>query len=209
MEVNKSYYAILPASVRYDKRLTPNAKLLYSEITALCNEKGYCWATNKYFADLYGVSTVSVSKWISQLCEFGYLNSEIIYKNGTKEILNRYLTIIGEGIKEKFNRGIKEKFKDNTTSINNKTNTKLDIDIFSDGWLLVWDVWLQYKKLIKKTYRTDISELSAFTKLLNLSGNDKDLGLKIINQSIENDWTGFFELKNKDAKNKSGILNFD
>ena len=132
MENKKSYYAIIPANVRYDDDLTPNAKLLYGEVTALCNEKGYCWASNSYFADLYGVSNVSISKWINQLVKNGYLTSQLNYKEGTKEILYRYLRLVNDPIKEKFNTPqrkvndpIKEKFKDNTTSnntINNTTN---------------------------------------------------------------------------------------
>lgn len=122
-DYNRAYYAIIPANVRYDNDLMPNAKLLYGEITALCNEKGYCWATNDYFAQLYSVSKVSVSKWISQLVEKGYIFSEIVYKEGTKEIFNRYLRIVCDPIKEKFNTPIKEKFKDNNTSPNNTVNT--------------------------------------------------------------------------------------
>jgi hypothetical protein len=65
--MEKSYYAIVPASVRYDEKLCPNAKLLYGEITALCNDKGYCWANNRYFSVLYNVSVRSVINWIREL----------------------------------------------------------------------------------------------------------------------------------------------
>jgi hypothetical protein len=116
MEEKPNYYSIIPASVRYDKRLTPNAKLLYAEITSLCNMNGQCFATNDYFAKLFCVSKVSISKWISQLVEYGYISSVINYKDGSKEILNRYLTILNDPIKEKFNTPIKEKFKDNNTT---------------------------------------------------------------------------------------------
>lgn len=121
-EVQKAYYAIIPANVRYDDDLTPNSKLLYGEITALCNEKGYCWASNEYFSKLYGVSKTSISNWISQLRNKGYITCEIVYKEGTKEILNRYIKISTYPIKENFNTPIKENFKDNNTVINNTIN---------------------------------------------------------------------------------------
>lgn len=120
MEENKkSYYAIIPANVRYSN-ITPNAKLLYGEITALCNEKGYCWATNEYFANLYGVSKTSVSLWIKELIDHGFVESTLKYKENSKEIERRILTI--EPIKENLNTylrnlkgGIKENLKENNT----------------------------------------------------------------------------------------------
>lgn len=73
MSENVSYYAIIPAEVRYDKDLPPNAKLLYGEITALCNKEGYCFASNEYFANLYGVSKRSITGWIAALADKGYI----------------------------------------------------------------------------------------------------------------------------------------
>lgn len=90
----RNYYAIIPASVRYDPNLTANAKLLYAEITALCNEKGYCWATNRYFASLYKVSKQSISNWISSLVNAGYITSELIYDEDGKEIISRKIFIV-------------------------------------------------------------------------------------------------------------------
>ena len=138
----KGYYAIIPASVRYDESLTPNAKLLYGEITALCNEKGYCWAKNNYFAELYGVSKVSVSNWIGNLKDAGYITVEMQYKEGGKEILNRYIRLLDGGIKENLDTPpknlydpIKENFKDNNT-VNNTPNITLNnIDHFDSFWL--------------------------------------------------------------------------
>ena len=126
MTDKKSYYAIIPADVRYDKKLCANAKLLYGEITALCNEKGYCWASNDYFAQLYEKTEETVSRWISQLIKQNYINVEYI-KRGF-EITERRIYIldcqksqpsidekVNRSIDEKVNRSIDEKVKYNTT----------------------------------------------------------------------------------------------
>ena len=92
MQTNKSYYAIIPASVRYDNELSANAKLLYGEITALCNEKGFCWANNDYFEELYGVGKRSIQRWIDSLVDRGYLLRNFL-KNETGAIVGRCLSI--------------------------------------------------------------------------------------------------------------------
>jgi hypothetical protein len=60
MKEKPNYYAIIPAEVRYSKALTPNAKLLYAEITALCNMNGKCTASTEYFCRVYEVSRASI-----------------------------------------------------------------------------------------------------------------------------------------------------
>jgi hypothetical protein len=114
-----NYYAIIPAEVRYSENLTPNAKLLYAEITALSQKDGSCWASNKYFSNLYNVSTVTISRWISSLVENNFINREIVYKKGTKEIDKRYLQLCNGGINKNVNTPINKNVKDNNTSINN------------------------------------------------------------------------------------------
>lgn len=86
---NPSYYSILTADVRYCKQLSAQEKLLYSEITALTNYKGYCWATNNYFAELYGLSKDRISRQISSLAKHGFIYIQMIYVEGTKQIKER------------------------------------------------------------------------------------------------------------------------
>lgn len=182
-ELKKSYYAIIPAEVRYDEELPPNAKLLYGEITSLCNEKGYCWATNQYFADLYKVSKITVSRWISTLNKKGYIAVETLYKEGTKEIIGRHLYIVNthinknvnryiqndlEGINEIVNTPINKNVKDNNKVINTKINNKLKVSKHKYG---------EYSHVLL----TD----KEYTHLIELYGNSLDEHIKILDEYIE------------------------
>ena len=125
------YYAIIPANVRYDDRLKPNEKLLYGEITALASSNGICWATNGYFSKLYNVNKVTVSNWINNLIKSGYLSSKIIYKDNSKEIEKRLLSInknVNSPINKNVNSPINKNVKDNNTRFNNTRDNNTSIN---------------------------------------------------------------------------------
>ena len=88
-----NYYAIITAEVRYDNRLSANAKLLYGEISALTHTNGLCWASDNYFSELYNVSRSTLQRWLKQLEDFGYIERIVIYKTGTKLIEKRYIRV--------------------------------------------------------------------------------------------------------------------
>lgn len=135
MEEKPNYYSILPANVRYDDELNSSEKVLYSEITALANKHGFCYASNSYFARLYGVRADTVSSWISDLKLKGYIDVEMEYEENSKAIKrrkiyildtlggigknpNRYKEKTQEGYPEKSQRGIGKNPKENNTRMN-------------------------------------------------------------------------------------------
>lgn len=223
-EQQRSYYAIIPANVRYDKDLAPNAKLLYGEITALCNEKGYCWASNQYFAELYGVSVLSVKRWVNSLVTKGYVYRTLTYKPNSKEVDKRILSI-DSGIKidttsvqkcydPSIKNGASSSIKndtDNNTSINNTFNNT--------------DIYNGKKKQKSETVKSIIAEYTESKDLqdalhdfvdmrtkarkpltvraMKLSLNELDklavddvTKIAIVNQSIMHNWLTFYKLQN-------------
>ena len=68
-----SYWAVLPAGIRYDPEITAGAKLLYAEISSLTDARGYCWASNGYFQKLYGISEPTVQRYLRALKAGGYI----------------------------------------------------------------------------------------------------------------------------------------
>jgi len=152
-----SYYAIIPAAVRYDKRLKDKAKLLYGEITALCNHTGYCWATNNYFAEIYDISPFTVSRLISNLQDYGYVDVFVDRDDNNKrriKIKDPLLTksaipideIVNTPIDEKRNTPIDEigKYNNtsiNTTSINNKGILDLQNEVIDHPDKISFSTW--------------------------------------------------------------------
>ncbi len=124
MKEKPSYYAIIPAEVRYSKKLTPNAKLLYAEITALCNMNGKCTASTQYFCRLYEVSRVSIQKWLKNLEDNNYIRRVNIYKPHSKQIEARVITLVNIPSKEKFTDNTNINITNNNLTDNNSKRFK-------------------------------------------------------------------------------------
>jgi len=111
------------------KDLTITEKIILSQIDAL-DQKGGCFASNKYFAELFLLSKTQISKIISDLKKKGWISVKYINKENTKAVdkriikVNRlpYPTRVKEVIKAEDNPSIKPQFKDNNKYINNKNS---------------------------------------------------------------------------------------
>jgi hypothetical protein len=121
MKEKPSYYAILTAEVRYAKNLTMFQKILYAEMTALSEKEGFCWASNKYFAELYDKSEKYISSTISDMNKKGYIDTFISQKDGiTRKIYIGATHKNLDSYPEKSGETYPEKPEHNTTSINTK-----------------------------------------------------------------------------------------
>lgn len=200
-----SYYAIIPSNVRYDSGLTANAKLLYGEITALCSAEGFCWATNRYFAELYDVSTGTVSGWIKQLEDAGHIVSEVL-RNDRKEVEGRKIFL--NTLPEKITIPSPENHEENNTSISNtreKEKTKKEkvedvvASIESSELRKAITHFVEMRREIKKPLTAHALKL-LLAKLRKMSVNVNQQ-VAIVEQSVMNNWQGFYELKdNKQSK---------
>lgn len=91
-ENKPAYYAIIPSEVRYCEELKFAERLLYGEITALAGKEGYCFATKRYFAELYHVILGTISRWINHLEALRFVKIEII-TDERNQVLERRIYI--------------------------------------------------------------------------------------------------------------------
>ena len=88
-KMKPSYWSVIPACVRYDASLPPNAKLLYAEISSLCDDAGYCFASNEYFARNFEMSARSIPRLLAALVERQYISVDVVRDQQTNAVLER------------------------------------------------------------------------------------------------------------------------
>lgn len=139
-EQNRQFKGIwIPKEIWENKELSILEKIILIEIDSLEDEERGCFASNRYFADFFGLSMSRVSQIINNLKEKNYIDINIIYDG--KQIKERQLKIkrppypdMIQGVFRKLKGGIKfskggylENCKENNIYINNINNNNNNI----------------------------------------------------------------------------------
>lgn len=126
-----------------DEKIKNELRLLLI-ISSLCAEKGYCYASNKYLADLFNETEISISRKINNLSKNNYISIE--YEKRGCEItsrkirLTKLLTDDYQNCYSTINKNVKENnISNNNISNNNKKEIYKEKELkemFEDVWNL-------------------------------------------------------------------------
>ena len=123
----------IPIEILTDDKLSDKEKIIYAIIIYLL-ENQYCFLTNKTISKLLNISVTQVSNLINSLKSKEYIDTELIYKENTKQVEMRklipiknedtYLRKVKYPLQANFNTPIKEKFKNNKYNSDKKFQKK-------------------------------------------------------------------------------------
>lgn len=214
-EREASYYAIIPSEVRYDARLSSSEKLLYGELTALCDKTGYCWASNRYFAQLYGSSEKTIERQLRELEACGYIRREVLrdHRNAVVErriFAGAFMVIpspqkCGEGSPQKYPEASPQKcgdpplknegslkgliIQDNNTPIIPMVMKRF-IDYAGDDEELLHRLvdFAELRHKIRSPIKTDRQVTLLLHRLDNLSGGAAAVKRSMLDEATEKGW---------------------
>lgn len=173
-------------------------------ISSLC-AKGYCYATNTYFSELFGVPEQTISRKLKILERKKYITIE--YKKKGCQVIARYirltklLTVDYQNCLSSINKNVKENNININKNIIKENNKKkyFENDELNDLFLEYLD--LRTKLKCKNTER-------AIKLLLNeLNKYDDGTKTQMINNSIMNSWKSVYPIKERKEKNKLDNFN--
>lgn len=200
----------IPKEIWLNSNLTMLDKVILVEIDSLDNEEG-CTASNEYLCEFCQCSQQKLSMSISKLKELGLL--DVVSFDGRKRVIKSHMTeMVGSLLKNSrqtskkayadyqkivpinIDNNIDEyKEKEKDKSFSKKAKNSLDLSAVGDNMVDAVNTWLAYKREKGKSYK-QIGFNAFYKKLVQLSGNNSVNAMKIIEQSMANNYDGIFPI---------------
>lgn len=121
------YFYTIPAPIFYDKNLSDQAKLVAGLIANFCNKYGVCTVTNRNLGEVIGKSERTLSRIISELQEYGYIDVKVDFLDNNKRFIT--LTTKMSTPHDKSDVPTRQKWRDNNIKENNTINNNVELII--------------------------------------------------------------------------------
>ena len=204
----------IPKEVWLDTRLNALDKVILMEIDSLDQGEKGCYASNEHLATFCQCSKTKVSTAISKLIECGYVYIQN-FDGRKRELKSRLSNFERQNIKN-CNADIQNLKESNTyrntnnNTVSNKKERKSKSKSYDEqiaeytGNEELQDAlkaFIQMRSFIKSPV-TEHGLKLLLNKLTKISRNDAEK-IAIVNNSIENNWKGFYGLKKESSYQKS------
>lgn len=90
---NETYFVVIPYPVLVDPELSDVDRIVYGEISALTNKEGYCFASNKYIAEVLNKTVSTTRRSIYKLTERGYISVDISKEDGNTRKIYLHISV--------------------------------------------------------------------------------------------------------------------
>ena len=223
--VNKlSNYQVIPRELIFDNTLSDRARFVYCYMASKPTDWDFLMNP---MAKEIGYSVETLRKYINELVENGWLvkgeqKNEGLFgavtytlndsktqnkkeaSDGTKnsdtekirhgEIPTQYNIDI---IHSKDDKKGKEERDLSLSKKDKRYDANADLSYVDAPYVAIWQEWLDYKKEIKKQYKTQRGAKSQYNTLIKYANNNPILANAIVKISIEHSWDGLFALTDK------------
>lgn len=135
-----NFYVTLQNKVLENDTLTERAKLLYAFIESLSHQKGYCFATNKFFATNFKVSKSTINRHLVELKNANYVRMETVTEENGNKLRYIYPLLRQGGVSKMTTPPYQERRDPHAKdgSHNNKRNKKSNIS-YESKFGIKWD----------------------------------------------------------------------
>lgn len=202
----------IPIEIWKDAALSWNEKILLLEVDSYTSREQDCYFSDDYIADLLGVGVTTANKILASLIKKGYISKTRF--DGRRRYIQSNLRLVIDGCSLAQNNGADlaenagqpctkvqpsnsnnniSNIQDNRINTSNKYST-IPLPFNSEAFVSTWYLLCQQPKWRKKSR----AALEMNAKMLG--EYSEAVAIKMMQNSIRNDWQGLFALKAEDVK---------
>lgn len=197
----------IPIGIWKDTNLTWNEKILLLEIDSFTSQEKDCYFSDEYISELLNISTTNANKTLASLIKKGYVIKTKFdgRRRYVKSALSQTTDLpcqerqTSRACANNTNNNSSLINKDNKEEKEDKSSSKkgkvvLDMSIVATEFLPVVVEWLEYKKEKNQSYKPK-GFVKFYNKLVEMSKGNVEIARQIIDQSMQNNYSGIFPLR--------------